>query len=78
MKLRAALRASHTPSLDAPTRAHRVRRALVRGSLALFGVVCVLAAAGAVYQAIMTEVDRRAPFGGSDPTRGSTRLMATQ
>jgi pimeloyl-ACP methyl ester carboxylesterase len=46
--------------VDRPSHVRRVGRWLARAALALFGVVCVLAAAGAAYQAVASEADCRA------------------
>jgi pimeloyl-ACP methyl ester carboxylesterase len=52
--------ADGAPASDRPRRPRRLRHWFARGSLALFVAVCALAAAGAAYQAIATEADRRA------------------
>ena len=51
------------------------RHRLARASLILFALVCVLVTTGAVYQAVMTEVDRRAlPAPGQLVDVGGYRL----
>jgi pimeloyl-ACP methyl ester carboxylesterase len=75
MNTAAASPATQAPGFGRPRRPRRIGHRLARGSLALLALVCVLAAAGAAYQAAATEADRRAlPAPGQLVDVGGYRL----